>query len=515
MNKIRIIILNILGIITIGCQPNKSEHKTTEATEIVETTENEELLNGTISLDYGSESYQFKNGFPVGNTASQIYYNSDLRRAIEAYKIFFPTVATEAVFQQMENAGAEYNTKGIVMAQGPRQQFAATNSDTPYSFILLDLTNGPMVVEMPPNPLLLGLVDDHNMRWLADVGGIGPEKGKGGKHLFLPPGYEGEIPEGYYATQATTNKIIYGVRTVPLDGDVSKAINAVFKIKAYPLDSPELKDNFSIIDITANRLELPLLDWEGKMAYWVNLDKVLKEDVFQSEYRYPLGMLAELGMIANKPFSPSDQMEELLTRAAEIAHAELSVSLYENRRPIAVEWEDRNWRKIPVGPFNTASGNFGTDEYIDFDASANFFFFGWGTSSAIGRREPGGGSMYFSAFKDEGDTYLDGKNNYEMTIPGPVPMQLFWSVTVYDAYTRCLIETDLNRAAVRSHLDSPIQNEDGSYTVYFGPKSPDGKESNWVKTIPNSGWFATVRLYGPKKEVFDGSWKLSDIKKVE
>jgi hypothetical protein len=51
--------------------------------------------------------------------------------------------------------------------------------------------------------------------------------------------------------------------------------------------------------------------------------------------------------------------------------------------------------------------------------------------------------------------------------------------------------------------------------MYFGPSSLAGKESNWVQTIPNSGWFATVRLYGPKKEVFDGSWKLSDIKKVE
>jgi len=522
INKNKVTIIKIkslygifLGLLIISCQSNKSEEKTTEIAETVETTENEELLNGNVSLDYGSNSYQFKNGFPVGETASQIYYNSDLRRAVEAYKIFLPTLATEAVFQQMENAGAVYNTKGTVMAQGPRQQFAATNSDTPYAFILLDLTKGPMVVEMPANPLLLGVANDHNMGWLTDVGGIGPEKGKGGKHLVLPPGFDGNVPEGYYVIQGTTNKIVFAIRTVPLDGDVPKAIKAAQKIKAYPLDSPEMKDSFSITDITANRLELPLLNWEGKMAYWENLDKVLKEDIFKNEYRFPLGMLSELGMTADKPFSPSVEMKELLTRAAEIAHAELSTSLFENRRPIAVEWEDRNWRKLPVGPFNKVSGDFGSDKLIDFDASANFFFFGWGTSSAIGRREPGGGSMYFSAFKDIENTYFDGKNNYEMTIPGPVPMKLFWSVTVYDAFTRCLIETDLNRAAVRSHLDSPIQNEDGSYTIYFGPKSPEGKEANWVQTIPNRGWFTTVRLYGPNKEVFDGSWKLSDIKRME
>lgn len=509
--KLQSIIIASLVLFTFSCNQNQEKKELNETID----TENGELLNGKITVNPGLEVYTFKNGFPIGKTSSKVYYNSDLRRAIETYKIFLPTVATEAVFQQMENAGAEYNRKGIVMAQGPQQQFAATNSDTPYSFILCDLSQGPIVVEMPPNPLLLGLVNDHNMGWLADLGGIGPEKGQGGKHLLLPPNFDGQIPEGYFVIQCKTNKIIAGVRTVPLDGDVSKAINAVYKIKAYPLNSPEMKDSFSFIDISGKKLKLPLLDWEGKFAYWENLDKVIKEDIFQTEYRYPLGMLAELGITTKKPFNPSAEIKELLTLAAQIAHAELSVSLFDNRRENTLEWEDRKWRKLPVGPFNVPSGNFGTDEYIDIEASDNFFFFGWGTSSAIGRREPGGGSMYFTAFKDQDNIYFDGKNNYEMTIPSPVPMQLFWSVTVYDAYTRCLIETDLNRAAVRSHLDNPIQNEDGSYTIYFGPNKPEGKESNWVQTIPNSGWFTMVRLYGPKKEVFDGSWKLSDIKKAE
>ena len=104
------------------------------------------LLDGSISSAQGADNYSFRQGFPLGDTATNTYRNSLTRRAIEAYKTFLPTIATEAVFQQMRNAGGVANKVGISMDQGPRQQFAATNSDTPYSFAILDLREGPMVV---------------------------------------------------------------------------------------------------------------------------------------------------------------------------------------------------------------------------------------------------------------------------------------------------------------------------------------------------------------------------------
>ncbi|HIE88630.1 MAG TPA: DUF1214 domain-containing protein [Gammaproteobacteria bacterium] len=74
---------------------------------------------------------------------------------------------------------------------------------------------------------------------------------------------------------------------------------------------------------------------------------------------------------------------------------------------------------------------------------------------------------------------------YTLNIPGPVPASLFWSNTVYDSDSRVLIETDQNRAAMRSHIDKLQANADGSYTFCFGPNAPVGKESMWVKTILN------------------------------
>ncbi len=140
---------------------------------------------------------QFERGFPTPATVERAHDAADLRRAIEAYKFFFPTLGTEAVMQQMLSNGAVINEVGHVMATSPIQQFAGANVDTPYALTTVDLKlSGPMVVEIPAGPFVC-FVDDHNMRWVLDMGLIGPNKGKGGKHLILPPDYKGEVPSGY------------------------------------------------------------------------------------------------------------------------------------------------------------------------------------------------------------------------------------------------------------------------------------------------------------------------------
>ena len=144
---------------------------------------------------------QFELGYPAPGTAEKAYDAADLRRAIEAYKFFYPTLGSEAVMQQMLSNGAKINEVGHVMATWPRIQFGAANSDTPYALATLDLKSaGPMVVELPAGPFI-GFVDDHNMRWVQDMGTIGPEKGKGGKHLILPPGW---CSSAYFPSAATS-----------------------------------------------------------------------------------------------------------------------------------------------------------------------------------------------------------------------------------------------------------------------------------------------------------------------
>ncbi len=129
-------------------------------------------------------------------------------------------MGSEAVMQQMLSNGAKINEVGHVMATSPLQQFGGANADTPYALTTVDLkSSGPMVVEIPPGPYI-AFVDDHNMRWVQDMGLIGPDKGKGGKHLILPPDYEGEVPSGYYVGRSKTRMVVVFIRIIPIAGDV-------------------------------------------------------------------------------------------------------------------------------------------------------------------------------------------------------------------------------------------------------------------------------------------------------
>ena len=98
-----------------------------------------------------------------------------------------------------------------------------------------------------------------------------------------------------------------------------------------------------------------------------------------------------------------------------------------------------------------------------------------------------------------------------MHVPADPPAKLFWSATVYDVDTRCLIDNEQQRGDRGSRDGELIGNEDGSVDLYFGPTAPEGREANWVQTIPGRHWFSYFRFYGPLERYFDRSWKLGDI----
>jgi hypothetical protein len=60
-----------------------------------------------------------------------------------------------------------------------------------------------------------------------------------------------------------------------------------------------------------------------------------------------------------------------------------------------------------------------------------------------------------------------------------------------------------------------VENEDGSYDIYFGPKAPAGKEDNWLQTIPGKSWFIILRAYGPLEPWIDKTWRPGEIELVE
>ncbi len=474
-------------------------------------------FSGGVEVLAQDSPYEFTRGFPANEeTIKRAQDATDLRRAIEAYKFFYPTVATEAVIQQFKPHGAIPNKVGIIMPQDPEQQFSVANQDTPYIIATLDLKlSGPMVVDIPAGPYI-GLVCDHDMSPVADMGTIGAGKGKGERNLILPPEYDGKIPDGYAVYQSDTWEDVIAVRIVSKTGSYDESVDLAQKVKLYPLSEAGKPSSFKIVDVNGQKAPLPMLSWETSMDYWRELHAVVDQEAVQIKHRVMLGMLASAGIKKGEPFKPTERQIAILLKAAEIGNAEMRISAFANPRPSKIVWEGRNWEWLPLsGPINAKTKAFGGDNYRDLSASDHFFFQAWGTTAAGGMRKVGAGSIYFSTMKDSSGTYFDGGENYKLTIPGPVPAKLFWSVTVYDSETRTIINTDQGRGAVRMMFEKPTVNADGNFDVYFGPDTPKGKESHWVKTIPGKGWFTYVRVYGPEESLFDGTYKLPDIERSD
>ena len=122
------------------------------------------------------------------------------------------------------------------------------------------------------------------------------------------------------------------------------------------------------------------------------------------------------------------------------------------------------------------------------------------------------GAKYPFAFRDAKGEFLFGGNNYKVNLPKDIPVVLFWSVTSYDPITASGLDNGQPFPSLNA-MDKPVTNADGSTDIYIGPTSP-GPGKNWIRTIPEKGFFVALRLYGPKQAFFDQTWKPGDIEKV-
>jgi hypothetical protein len=455
--------------------------------------------------------YEFVGGYPTPDTIRKAYDDADLNRAIEAYKFFYPTVSGHAIFIGNEKIGIVPNKVWGTLEGLPKHIGFTLNSDTPYAPALIDLSNGPMVVELPPGPLIC-IAMDVNQLSVADLGLPGPAQGKGDKVVFLPPTYKDEPPAGYRAAYSPSNMMLVGIRSLPVGGDVAGAIARIKTVKVYPLkptpDWPELK----WLDLTPNPQDTTPLAWENNMEFWRQLHDVIDTELPNPRFHFWYGELAALGLEKGKPFHPDPRMMGILEKAAKIGCAQMRVESFGDRRPDRIVWPDRKWEWASL---RYEDGDFNTANYNDLVARDKWFYQAIGASPAMFKRDPTAGSLYWLGVRDAGGNTLDGGKTYKLTIPQPVPGKLFWSVTVYDTDTRSQIATDQGKAALRSLFELKHVSTTQPTELYFGLTAPAGHENQWIKTIPGKGWFVYFRVYGPEQAAFDGSWKPGDFEKVK
>ncbi|AKQ61533.1 DUF1254 domain-containing protein [Bordetella hinzii] len=466
---------------------------------------------GTVQAK-DTNAYRFERGYPTAQTSRQARADQALQRALIAYRYWYPTVSMEGIFNGNRVAGIADGKQWGIAATGPRQVGFTLNSDTPYGSAVIDLSKGPVVVELPPGPYI-GLVNDHNQGWVQDLGLPGPDAGKGGKHLVVPMDYQGNIPEGYHVGRSPSIKNLLAIRALPVGGDAAKALQALRAVKIHPWsENGAAAPSLETVDTSQVALDSSSLKWEDNFRFWEVLDKVIQEEPVDTRARAMYGLLAELGIEKGKPFKPDAKLRETLTQAARLGRDQMLVAAFDSDRSDRRAWPDRQWEWVGLVP---GSAQFETPAGMDMEARDRWFAQAIVTSPAMFRRDPGAGSLYWLGARDAKGTYLDGGRQYTLTLPQPVPGKLFWSVTLYDSKTRSQVQTSQDKAALRSLFELKDVDTSKPLTLYFGPKAPAGLENRWIKTNPGQGWFAYIRIYGPEAAAFDKSWKPGDFERQE
>ena len=174
---------------------------------------------------------------PIGDTTEKVYDYVDRARAVDVFINMMPAVSMYNIRQGQRDIGHTKSNQIVIAEQmGDSKPLVLTwNNTSLYTWGFLDLKkDGPTVIEIPPD--VLGILDDMYFRYITDMGAAGPDKGKGGKYLVLPPGYDGDVPEdGYYVVQSRTYTVWNFMRGYVRDSVKDAADNIKNNLKVYPL----------------------------------------------------------------------------------------------------------------------------------------------------------------------------------------------------------------------------------------------------------------------------------------
>jgi len=390
--------------------------------------------------------------------------------------------------------------------------FLTANTTSVYMMLWLETKAGePMVVETPPD--VLGIIDDHWFKYVADFGRLGPDKNKGGKFLILPPGYDGPVPSGYHVAKSNTygNWVIW--RGFQVDGSPKPAVETTKKlVRVYPLSQKDSPPKMNFVHVsgksfnTIHRMDAEIFN---------EINEVVQLEPSTGQSPEILGTLASIGIKKGQEFAPDARMKKILAEAADVGAVAVRTIIAKPRNKEFYLYPGKS--TVWTNPFEATRGSheFLVDGAMVPDARAGFHFYATGVTPAMTFKILGKGSKYAIAYTDADGDFLDGGNTYKLHVPPNPPAKDFWSFTLYDNQTRSMLQTDERFPGIDSNKPGMSKNADGSWDIYFGPKAPAGQENNWVQTVPGKGWNMLWRVYGPLDPWFDKTWQPGDPKLVK
>jgi hypothetical protein len=431
--------------------------------------------------------------------------------AKEAYIYGFPMVDSYRIQHAyfVDTANPEYKAPWNQIVNVPRVYTPADtavqtpNSDTPYSFVGLDLRAEPIVLTVPPiekdRYFSIQLIDAYTFNF--DYIGSRTTGNDGGSFLIAGPGWKGETPAGVKKVFQSETEFAFALYRTQLfnpdDLDNVKKVQAGYK--AEPLSAflgqpaPAAAPAIDFIK--------PLTPDEEKtsLAFFNELNFVLQFCPTVPSETDLMARFAKIGVGAGKTFDVNTLLPEMKT-AIEQGMADAWVDLGNLQKRIESG-------EVPIGDL-PGSRSFLKNNYLYRMGTAVLGIYGNSKEEA----------MYPLYGVDAEGQKLDGANRYTMHFaPGQLPpVNAFWSLTMYELPASLLVANPLNRYLLNSPmLPQFVKDPDGGLTLYVQNESPGAdKEPNWLPA-PKGPFLVFMRLYWPKQEALDGTWKHPPMTKTQ
>ena len=436
-------------------------------------------------------------------------------RAIEAVIWGMPAVNRDLMYQAMlrETKGRDNQMLYWSRLLDWKNQTLTPNTDVIYLTPHFDTKEvGPVVMEIPPadGGSIVGTIMDAWQMPLEDVGPAGADQGKGGKYLFLPPGHNSKVPDGYIVLPSLTYKgyaLLRSIRQSGSEADLAKAVEYGKRIKIYPLSQADHPSPTTYVDAAGVLYDATI---PHDIRFFESLDRVIQHEPWLERDRALIDTLQTLGIEKGKPFDPDAEMVQTLNAAARLAQEYLDGRYHElvTNGPFAL---GSKW-SFPASlglVFKAAQEQFADPNFYPVENRGLLLSFIFFLPKRLGE-----GQFYLLAIEDKEGNPLNGSKTYRLNVPANAPIRQYWSATLYDRDSHALIR-EMSHAARSSQTPGLQVNADGSVDLYFGPTAPAGKESNWTPTDRQSEFEVLFRFYGPLPSLFEKTWVLPDIEPVK
>ena len=452
---------------------------------------------------------EFRDGAPTKATAELLYDHLDFVHGMEAFINAFPGASVAAIRQGFLSIGVEDNSVLLFSElMDSASLFLTANCDTVYFLSFVDLTAGPMVIDVPPlGPPsgILGTIDDMWFRWVTDFGLPGPDRAQGGRYLIVGPGYDGPLPDsGFHVSHARTTRVCVLGRAFMVDNDPRipvETIRSGFRISPYVPGAQgtavgHVPGRESTPGRTHRRCPRPgssrgpasrstrsrrTTSASGRPSTpWCSRNQPGPVTPRRWACSRPSGSSRE------QPFKPDQRMRKILEDAVAVGNATARTISFAPRPEEGFAYYPGSawfnmlftggYQFLDPPPQITADGAVPSpsDGARKLNSRIAFFYPYTGITPAMCMRLTGIGSQYLIAMRDSGGEFLDGGRSYRLTLPPGIPESRFWSVMAYDNQTRSMLQTGQPKPDVGSQSGTVQANPDGSTDIYFGPTAPDG-----------------------------------------